>query len=319
MARITVMDLKQADIGLLVGLSALLETQSVTQAAQALNLSQPAMSAQLARLRDLFGDPLLVASGRRLVPTTRAEALKEPLRKLLGDLDALIKEGSAFDAATTTATFRLIGTDYVHGVVAPTLAKTLATAAPHSRLALLPLDPPTVWAALEADKADAALITGMTFADAKRRPGLDEDFLVIQRKGHLRGTGPLSLDAFCAVEHVLVSPEGGGFTGAIDRRLEAMGRRRRVACSVPGFFLVPALIASSDYLCVLPRRIATQHALSLDWAELPFTSPTFRIDLVWHPRRQHDPSHIWFRNSVVDAMQDLMAAEGSRRHLTEDT
>jgi len=198
MNRIIEMDIRQSDLGLLVGLDALLETQSVTGAAKALNLSQPAMSAQLARLRALFEDPLLVASGRRLVPTSRAEALKEPLRQLLGDLDALIKEGRAFDAATTTTTFRLIGTDYVHGVVAPTLAITMAEAAPTSRLALLPFDPPAVWAAIEADTADAALITGMTFPDAKRRTGLDEDFLVIQRKGHSRGTGPLSLEAFCA-------------------------------------------------------------------------------------------------------------------------
>jgi len=299
------MDIKQSDLGLLVSLNALLETQSVTEAARALNLSQPAMSAQLARLRALFGDPLLVASGRRLVPTSRAEALKAPLRQRLGDLDALIKEGRAFDAATTTATFRLIGTDYVHGVVAPTLAKIMAEAAPAARLALLPFDPPAVWNDVEADRADAALITGMTIPDAKRRAGLDEDFLVIQRKGHPRGTGPLSLEAFSAAEHVLVSPEGGGFTGAIDRRLAAMGRKRRVVCSVPGFYLAPALIASSDYLCVLPRRIAMQHAASLDWADLPFPSPSFRIDLIWHARRQHDPAHIWFRNRVVQAMKGL--------------
>ncbi|MDX8355033.1 LysR family transcriptional regulator [Cognatiyoonia sp. IB215182] len=297
------MDIKQADIGLLVGLQALLETQSVTRAAKALNLSQPAMSAQLARLRAMFGDPLLVSSGRRLVPTSRAEALRDPLQKLLGDMDALIKEGRTFDAATSKATFRLIGTDYVHGVIAPHIATKLASAAPRARLALLPFDPSSVWSALEEDRADAALITGMQLADAKMRAGLEEDFLVIQRKGHARGTGPMTLEAFCTAEHVLVSPQGGGFSGAIDARLKKMGRVRRVACSVPGFFLVPSLIAASDYLCVLPRRIATQYASSLDWFDLPFPSPRFQIDLLWHPRRQQDPAHVWFRQQVSNAMR----------------
>ncbi len=299
------MDIKQADVGLLVGLEALLETQSVTGAAKALNLSQPAMSAQLARLRAMFGDPLLVPSGRRLVPTSRAEALREPLQKLLGDMDALVKEGRTFDAVSSTATFRLIGTDYVHGVVAPNLAAAMADAAPRARLALLPFSPSSVWSALEEDRADAALITGMQFADAKMRPGLEEDFLVVQRKKHPRGTGPMTIEAFCAAEHVLISPQGGGFTGAIDTRLKEMGRKRRVTCSVPGFFLVPSLIAASDFLCVLPRRIATQYASSLDWFELPFPSPRFQIDLLWHPRRQHDPAHIWFRQQAMGAIDTL--------------
>lgn len=296
------MDIKQADIGLLVGLQALLTAQSVTGAARLLNLSQPAMSAQLARLRAMFGDPLLVQSGRKLIPTSRAEALQEPLLALLGDLDALIKQGRTFDAASSTATFRLIGTDYVHGVIAPGLAGAMARAAPGTRLALLPFTPAEVWPALEKDGADAALITGMTFPDAKIRRGLEEDFVVIQRKSHPRGTGPMRLEAFSAAEHVLVSPAGGGFTGAVDVRLQDIGCERRVACSVPGFFMVPSLIAASDYLCVLPRRIATQYAATVDWFELPFASPRFQIDLLWHPRRQHDPAHIWFRQQVVKAI-----------------
>lgn len=299
------MDIKQADIGLIIGLQALLKTQSVTAAAQVLNLSQPAMSAQLARLRTMFGDPLLVQSGRKLIPTSRAEALREPLQALLSDLNALIKEGRGFDAATSTATFRLIGTDYVHGVIAPHLASAMAREAPRTRLALLAFVPAEVWPKLEEDRGDAALVTGMDFADAKIRRGLEEDFLVIQRKGHPRGTGRLTAETFCAAEHVLVSPEGGGFSGAVDARLQEMGMARRVACSVPGFFLVPSLIAASDYLCVLPRRIATQYAATLDAFELPFDSPRFQVDLVWHPRRQHDPAHIWFRQKVIDAVSSL--------------
>ena len=298
------MNLKQSDIGLLLALDALLDTCSVTQAAKALNLSQPAMSAQLARLRELLSDPLLVSSGRRLVPTTRAIALREPLRKLLGDLDALVAEGSPFDAATTTATFRLIGTDYVHSVVASGLAGRLAAEAPAARLALLPFDPSSIWRDLEDDAADVALVTGLTFPDARMRPGLEEDFLVVQRKSHPRGAGPLTLDALCTAEHILVSPVGGGFIGAIDRKLQEMGRSRRVACSIPGVLLAPAMVAGSDYRCVLPRRIVDQHCGMLDTIELPFPSPRFRVDLLWHPRRQNDFAHVWFRRHINEVMRD---------------
>ncbi|MEO1092105.1 MAG: LysR family transcriptional regulator [Pseudomonadota bacterium] len=296
-------DLRQTELGLLIALDALLEHASVTAAARQLGISQPAMSAQLARLRRLFGDPLLTPSGRRLIPTTRALALRAPLRQRLRDLDALVRESAHFDPRTTERTFRLIGTDYVQAVIAPRLVVALATTAPAARLALLPFDPPAVWRTLEDDVADAALVTGATPPDARVRTGLHEDFVAIQRPGHPRGSLALTLDAFCAAEHVLVSPEGGGFTGAADRVLENMGRSRRVACSVPSFLLAPALVAASDLVCLLPRRLAVLHHGQVERYELPFPSPRFTVDLVWHPRRQNDPAHIWFRRIVADIVR----------------
>lgn len=297
--------MKQSDLGLLLALDALLREEGVTAAAERLGISQPAMSAQLARLRRLFNDPLLTASGRRLVPTTRALALREPLHQLLGDLDALVREGANFEPATSKKAFRLIGTDYVHAVIGPCLVEGLCKSAPETRLALLPFDPPAVWRALEEDQVDAALVTGMKLPDAKMRAGLEEDFLVIQRKGHPRGTGPLTLDAFSAFPHLLVSPEGGGFTGAADKVLKQIGRERRVAWSLPSFLLAPAFVARCDALCLLPRRLAELHADQLDSFDPPFASPRFTLNLVWHPRRQSDPAHIWFRAQVMAVLTGL--------------
>ncbi len=290
------MDLKQSEISLLIALDALLAHEGVTPAAQQLGISQPAMSAQLARLRSLFNDPLLSASGRRLVPTARALEIKRPLRTLLAELDLLVRESAQFDPATTDKTFRVIGTDYVHGVLAPALFDAVARQAPGARLALLPFDPSTVWRHLEEDGADLVLGTGLALPQARRRAGLTEDFVVIQRKGHPRGTGPLSLEAFCAAEHVLVSPEGGGFVGATDKVLAGLGRRRRVACSIPSFLLAPALIARSDLIALVPGRLARLYSGLVDSAAPPFPSPTFSVDLYWHPRRHHDPAHLWLRS-----------------------
>lgn len=299
------MDLKQSEIGLLIALDTLLETESVTAAAQQLGVSQPAMSAQLARLRKLFNDPLLATSGRRLVPTVRALEIKQPLRALLADLDLLVRESAQFDPQTTDRTFCLLSTDYVQAVMSAALLRSFAELAPQARLALLPFDPPTVWPLLEHDTADLALATGMYPPEARRRPGLEEQFKVIQRKGHPRGEGPFTLDQFCAAEHALISPEGGGFHGATDKILTDLGRSRRVACSLPSFLLAPALVANSDLLALIPVRLAALFGAMFDAFDPPFPSPEFSVDLLWHPRRQKDPAHIWFRSLVAGIAADL--------------
>lgn len=303
------MDLKQADLGLLLALDALLSEESVTGAAQRLGVSQPAMSAQLARLRALFNDPLLTPSGRKLVPTTRAAALQAPLQKLLSDLDVLVRENVGFDPETARDVFRLGSSDYSHAILAPDLARRLAERAPGVRLALLLSDYERIWADLEAGRLDAAVIAPkVALPEAKRRFLFRESFVFAQRKGHPRGDGPLDLDSFCALEHVLVSLSGG-FVGVIDTVLSELGRERKVALSLPTFLLAPSIIAASDLVGVLPGRISTCCAEELDYFPLPFDLTGFDLQLVWHPRRQNDPAHIWFRDQVVALCREPRFAE----------
>ncbi|MEM6565308.1 MAG: LysR family transcriptional regulator [Pseudomonadota bacterium] len=294
------MDLRQSDFGLLIALDALLEAESVTVAAQRLGISQPAMSAQLARLRTLLNDPLLIASGRKLVPTVRAMELRQPLRAQLANLDLLVRESAQFDPATTGRTFHIIGTDFVHAVLSTSLLRAFAKHAPRARVALLPFDPPAVWSQLENENADLALVTALNLPEAKRRPGFIEDFKVIQRKGHPRGVSEYTLDTFCAAEHTLVSPEGGGFSGATDKVLAQLGRSRRIACSLPSFLLAPTVVAGSDLIAMVPTRVAALHGGVIDLFDAPFPSPKFSVDLMWHPRRQKDPAHVWLRTLVAE-------------------
>ncbi|MEM6355159.1 MAG: LysR family transcriptional regulator [Pseudomonadota bacterium] len=299
------MDIKQSEIGLLIALDALLERESVTAAAQALGISQPAMSAQLARLRALFNDPLLTASGRRLLPTARALEIKAPLRALLADLDLLVRENARFDPVTTDRVFRIIGTDYAHAVLSSTLLKALQEQAPKAQVALLPFDPITLWSQLEHDAADLALATGMQIQEARRRPGFSERFTVIQRRGHPRGTAPFTLDTFCEADHVLISPQGGGFFGATDKFLASKGRKRRIACSLPSFLLAPGVVADSDLIAVIPTRLAMLFDDVIEQLPTPFPSPSFGVDILWHPRRQNDPAHVWLRSLVAKTTSDL--------------
>ena len=233
MSGIKKMDIKQRDLGLLLALDALLEKQSVSAAAKRLGLSQPAMSSQLRRLRELFNDPLLTPSGRQLVATSRALELKDDLRQHLQDLDALVRVNRGFDPATSRKTFSIIATDYAHAILTPSLAEHIASKAPHCRLAFLSFAPKTVWQTLVSDEADLAIVTGMKLTEAKMRPGIEESFCIIQRKGHPRGTERMTLEAFCSAEHILVSPEGGGFIGLADTVLGEMGYRRKVPSLCP--------------------------------------------------------------------------------------
>ena len=299
------MDADPRDLKLLLTLDALLAEGSVTRAARRLGVSQPALSAQLARLRAMFGDPMFVMSGRRMVPTTRAEAVREPLRRLLRDVEGLVRDHADFDPATAVETFRLSGTDYVHAVVSCGLIDRLRGVAPGLRVALMPFDSDRVWQDLESGRLDASIVTTFVVLNqAKARFLLREEFVLVQRKGHPRGSAPPGVADFCTLDHVLISPEGGGFFGAVDQALEKLGHARRVVVSLPSFLLAPAVIGATDLVCVLPRRVAQAYAASLDILPLPFAVTGFDLQLIWHPRRQHDPAHVWFRNQLADHVRE---------------
>ncbi len=300
------MDISKLDLNLLHSLDVLLEEASVTGAARRLGISQPAMSAQLARLRRLFGDPLLVPSGRKMVPTVRAEGLRFPLRAQLQDLQVLVRAQTAFAPETTTDTIRLGGTDYAHAVLSEDLICHLRANAPSLRLALMPFVSGRAAQDLESGRMEAAIVTSFVQLDeAKSISLLHEDFVFVQRAGHPRGTKPLDVQEFCDLDHILVSPEGGGFTGQVDAALKTRGLARTVCVSLPSFLLALPLIERSDLVTVLPARLAQRYGHRLEIFPLPFALEGFDLRLVWHVRRHHDPAHIWFRRAVSDFVRVL--------------
>lgn len=296
------MDLRRSDLGLLLALDALLAEGGVTRAAERLGISQPALSAQLARLRDVFGDPLLVPAGKRMAPTPLAEDLREPLHSLLDELQALVRERRAFEPAKDRRTLRVSATDYLHRVVTQPFADYLADAAPGVRLALLAFDARRAWTQLENDEIDLIVTSeGLTPEGARGRRLFDERFVYIQRPGHPRGTGPLDLDGFCHFDHILVSPVGGAFVGITDEALASVGRTRRVALSVPNFLLVVPLIAGSDRVAVVPERLARSYGRAVDVFEPPLPIPGFAVFSSWHSRRHRDLAHVWLRERLAEA------------------
>jgi DNA-binding transcriptional LysR family regulator len=304
MRPINVIDLRDIDLNLLVSLDALLAESNVTRAAERLHLTQPAVSTQLARLRQIFGDPLLLPAetGRGMTRTARALELMAPLHAALKNLEAVVRHQPAFDPLSDTRRFVIAAHDNATVVLGMRLMERLPTSAgPGVRVAFVIGDQPTAASRLESGEIDLLLGSDrMIPPSMKARKLYDEHFVFVQRKGHPRGTAPLDLAAYCALDHVLVSTSGGSFHGFMDEHLDELGRERRVALSVQHFTLVPELLSKTDYVSTLPSRFAARYLDQLDIFALPFDARGFTLYAAWHPRNQADPALVWLRETLAE-------------------
>ena len=298
-AAIASVDSSRLDLNLLVALDALLAERNVTRAARRLNLSQPALSAQLQRLRDLLGDPLLLPAQRGMTPTRRALELQAPLREALEGVRAVLAAGAGFDPATAELTVAVAASDYVQYALLMPLAIQLRREAPGVRLAWRALDDAQLAGQAERGEVDLAFMTPETAPEHLRsRKVLDERYVVIVRRNHPLVSRTINLDQLCALDHVVVRPRGGGFTGATDTALAAHGRERRVVLSVPSFLMVPEIVARSDMAALVPDRVARDRVDRLELLEPPVPVPGFAIAMLWHDRTAMHPALAWFRDRV---------------------
>jgi DNA-binding transcriptional LysR family regulator len=300
-------DIRNLDLNLLKALDALLDERSVTRAADRLALTQPAVSGMLNRLRESFDDPLFVRAQRGIVPTLRAEQLAAPVKRLLADIESML-EPQAFDPSTASMTLNLASTDYaLRAAVVPFLS-ALRKRAPNIRVSVQPIDDLQLPSQLERGDIDMALITPDTAPmGVHARPLFEERYVCVMRTDHPDATnGKISLDRFCALDHVLVSPSGGGFRGVTDEALERIGRTRRVIASVTSFLILPDLLLASDLVAVVPGRLAL-HQTGLCMIEPPLEIPGFSKTLVWHERTHRNAGHQWLRSFMAESAQQMQA------------
>ena len=293
------MHLTGVDLNLLVVLDAVLETRSVKSAAARVSLSPSATSHALARLRELLGDPILVRAGRQMVPTPRAEALAPRVRRLLEETRAVLRFDEALEPATLRRSFRIAATDYAERVVVSRASSALANAAPGVDLLSRALGSDVVDRLRGSDYEMAVGVFLDLPADIERETLLHEEFVCLLRRGHPALDGPLTIDVYAGLAHVLVAPRGLP-RGIVDVHLERRGRSRRVARTVAGFDVAPLLIAETDYVLTLPARVAHRLApeLDLEIREPPVELPGFDLDLVWHRRLTDDAAHAWIRERI---------------------
>ncbi|SNY66925.1 LysR family transcriptional regulator [Enterobacter sp. CC120223-11] len=295
-------DIKSLDLNLLRALDALLDERSVTRAAARLSLTQPAVSGMLTRLRDAFDDPLFVRAPHGMVPTLRAQALAAPIKQVLADIDTLLQP-ARFDPLTATMTWTIAATDYaLKAVIVPFIA-ALEQRAPGIRVRVVAVEAEKLFAQAESGDIDVALLTPhSTPGELHGRALYEEEFVCLLRNAHPDAHEPLSLDRFCALEHVLVSWQGDSFRGITDDALAAIGRERRVGLSVSSFLVVPEVLAVSEMIAVVPRRLASAtEGFSLLAPPLPI--PGFTKSMAWHERSHRDPAHQWLRALLLETSQ----------------
>ncbi|MCS0611217.1 LysR family transcriptional regulator [Massilia kyonggiensis] len=294
------MDIKKLDFNLLVTLDALLAERSVSRAAQRLNLSQPALSAQLARLREMLGDPLFVPSHRGMTPTPLALGLQAPLAAALAQLRDVVTSARAFDPARDEFTLHVACSDYVQSALLLDFTLVLRREAPGLRIALRAADSARLEAQMEKGEVDLAVLTPEGIAESLRsRPLFEERYVFIARRGHPALRRPLDTQRFCELEHVMVSPRGGSFTTPVDEVLDAQGLRRRVVVSASTFHSVLDLAERSDLVALVPARLVERRPNRLRVLAPPLPVPGFAIHMAWHDRNHRDAAQRWVRERLV--------------------
>ena len=298
---------EQADLNLLVALDALLREQSVTRAAHRLSVGQPAMSASLARLRRLFNDPLLVRSGRVLVPTPLAASLATPLRSLLDEVEDLLARQPDFDPATARRSFALMATDYATFVFLRHVIGALGVEAPGVQVRIRPLTR-TYRQDLEHHEADLLILPREVDPSVSRHPHrtlFTERFVCVTWNGNREVGGRMTPEVFCRLPHLAYAPEP--LPSLAETALSALGVERNIEVTTQSFVLAPFLIRGTRLVAVVHERVAEALAGVADartW-ELPFDLQPVTELMYWHPRAEADAGHRWLRERIAGVAADL--------------
>ena len=287
------------DLNLLVTLDVLLSEGSVVRAAQRLQLSASAMSRALARLRQETGDPLLVRAGRGLVPTPRALELRDRVRQVVGDAEAVLRPAMKLDLGSLSRTFTIRSSEGFVETFGPELLARIADDAPGVRLWFVP-KPDKDSTPLREGAVDLETgITSKAMGPEIRTQGLFRDrFVGIVRKGHPLCKGRITPGRYASAAHVLISRRGLEMA-PVDEALEKLGLVRRGVVTVGGFSPAIALAGESDMIATVPEKHTRSLWRGMHRFALPVPVPEFAISLFWHPRLEADPAHRWLRALVA--------------------
>ncbi|ELS25182.1 LysR family transcriptional regulator [Metapseudomonas furukawaii] len=290
-------DLRRVDLNLLIVFETLMHDRSVTRAAEKLFLGQPAISAALARLRNLFDDPLFVRTGRSMEPTARAVEIFALLSPALDSISTAVSRAADFDPATSTAVFRIGLSDDVEFALLPALLRRLRAEAPGVVLVVRR----TNYLLMPNLLASGEISVGVSYTDelpanAKRKT------LRRSKPRLLRADaipGALSLDDYCARPHALVS-FAGDLQGFVDEELAKQGRQRRVVLAVPQFNGLGTLLAGTDLVAMVPdyTAAALTAAGGLRAEDPPLPTQSFELSMAWRGAQDNDPAERWLRSRI---------------------
>jgi LysR family transcriptional activator of mexEF-oprN operon len=294
-------DLRRVDMNLLVIFESLMFERNLTRVAEKLFMGQPAISAALARLRDLFDDPLLLRNGRAMEPTARALDILKELQPALDTISGAVSRAKEFDPATSCDIFRLGLSDDAEFGLFPPLLNQLREEAPGIIVVVRRAN----YLLMPALLASGEISVGISYttdlpANAKRKKLRDIGCKVL--RGDKR-PGTLSLDDYCERPHTMVS-FSGDLSGNIDLDLAKVGRARRVVVAVPQFSGLRALLAGTELIATVPdyAACALVEGCALRAEDPPFPIEPAELSMVWSGVHDNDPAERWLRSRITEFM-----------------
>jgi DNA-binding transcriptional LysR family regulator len=307
-------NLKDLDLKLLVVFEAIYSTGNISRAADKLAMSQPAVSNQLARLRELIGDPLFARGRRGVEPTVKAQAMIGPVREALGLIGRQFGDAEAIDLSTYRRTFRISLFEMLEPVLMPPIISIIAERAPGIVIESSLPRPEFALDILNGTLDLACYAYPMTSPEITVVPIAPVELAVIARRNHPRIGKTLDVEALGTLGFVGLAADLRQTT-MIDRDLLAHGIKRHVVYGVPRMWSIPALVASSDLIAILPRTFATYLApkFDLELYEVPVKMPVQHIYMAWHSKMDGDPGHKWLREAMLATAREQLDAPADEK------
>jgi DNA-binding transcriptional LysR family regulator len=291
------MNLRGIDLNLLPVFEAVYVERSLTRAGEVLNVTQPAVSNALARLRDVFGDPLFVRSGRGVAPTPKALALIGPVREALTRLRSGLDPASAFDPGTSERAFNIASRDTSSSAVIPRLVGRLEKIAPGVRLHFHVVERHDIPMELASGRLDFAFdLAVLARPDLESAPLFSDRWVCVLRRDHPKAKRKLSLEAFLSLRHIVASSRRQGRT-VVDEALSRVGEKMRATIRTPLYQPAFHAVMSSDLALVAPLSLARRYDVAV--RDLPFDTPGLDLLLFWRRDSAEEPATKWLRGEIL--------------------
>lgn len=313
------MDISRIDLNLLVYLDVLLREKNVTKAADQLGITQPAMSNSLRRLRDLFGDPLLIRTSQGMTPTERALELEPMVREILANVEKAVQPAAEFKLEESDRLFRIMASDYSESTLIPALLGAIRDIAPHIRLDILtPSD--VSFQDVEKGKIDMAINRFSYLPQSFHQVTVWRDNFTCLMSRDNPILSDFNLETYLEAAHIWVSKTGMGVgvgmnptdtqrLGWVDEQLAAIDRKRKIRVFTRHYQVATLLSHQPDLIATLPRQAALLCAGddSLVMKPPPFPIVPIELKMAWSPLLHHNPGHTWLRRLIVEVGQKVIS------------
>jgi DNA-binding transcriptional LysR family regulator len=296
------MNIAEFDLNLLVVFDAVLAESSISRAAERLDLSQPAVSNALARMRKATGDRLFVRLANAMVPTPYAQAIADPIRQALASIRVSLGASQEFDPATSQRSFAIYLTDLGEAYFLPRLLARFNRTAPGVRIHTRPMPPESAENALRTGEVDLAIGNLPDLGAGFFMQRLFRDrYVCVVRKGHPVIGERITARQFAAASHAIVTPGGWGH-GIIERTLVAHGLEQRITLRMQNFLVLASIVATTDMVAIVPHSVGSQLSQHNDvkLLPLPIAIPAFDIRQCWQERFHDDKGNRWLRQQFAE-------------------